>query len=990
MLAIVLTVAMMLAVFASCNQPGAAGPKGDKGEQGEQGEQGISGNGVISISKTSTNGAVDTYTVTFTDGTTTTFEVTNGVDGEQGIQGIQGVPGADGHTPIFTIQNGYWYIDGINTNQPAVGFTGETGNGISDISKTATAGLVDIYTITYTNGDTSTFSVTNGAQGVRGEKGEQGIQGIQGAPGIDGTAPVITIQNGNWYIDGKDSGKSATGLKGDTGNGVSGIAKTASSGLIDIYTITYTNGDTTTFTVTNGAPGEQGEQGAQGLQGIQGAKGEDGKTPTITIQNGYWYVDGVNTTQPATGVKGDTGNGISNIAKTSTEGLVDTYTITFTNGNTTTFTVTNGAQGIQGLQGEKGADGKTPVITIQGGYWYIDGVNTNYPATGIEGSAANGIANIAKTGTIGLVDTYTITFTNGSTTTFTVTNGAQGEQGLQGIQGVPGTNGKTPVITIQNGNWYIDGVDSGKSAAGVKGDTGNGISGIAKTGTVGLVDTYTITFTNGTTTTFTVTNGAQGEQGEQGAQGIQGIQGIQGVPGNDGHTPIITIQDGYWYIDGVNTNKPATGVKGDTGNGISGIAKTSTSGLVDTYTITFTNGTKTTFTVTNGAQGEQGIQGEKGQDGHTPVITIQNGYWYVDGVNTGVKATSSASGSSSSSSYLMITDYAQPNTGADVADAIQRAIDENPNRTIFFPDGEYLISKPIVTNSLTTLTVSFKLSNYAIIKAANNWSGGDNAMIRLGGGERKLNSVAQNGDQYFFEGGIVDGNSRAHIGISLEHGRETRIENVAIKRATIGLYIAPGANGPTFDNTGKQIGGSSDADITNLNITCTDTMDSIGILCDAYDNTFSYIRIGKAYIGVQLNGGGNFLRNIHPLISNMNIYTGSIAFLNTSGRNWYDTCYGDQHQIAFYVKNDSACIFTNCYGYWWKEDSKNQTGFVFEGKFNSIIENTAMDFTNAIGAAYMKVGQAGGTGRVINPLPNDKNRNNTYLDYTYEFVAQGQ
>jgi hypothetical protein len=40
---------------------------------------------------------------------------------------------------------------------------------------------------------------------------------------------------------------------------------------------------------------------------------------------------------------------------------------------------------------------------------------------------------------------------------------------------------------------------------------------------------------------------------------------------------------------------------GQTGNGISTIAKTGTSGLVDTYTITMTDGTTSTFTVTNGA-----------------------------------------------------------------------------------------------------------------------------------------------------------------------------------------------------------------------------------------------------------------------------------------------------------------------------------------------------------------------------------------------------
>ena len=55
---------------------------GIQGVQGIQGPQGETGNGIATIVKTSTSGLVDTYTITFTDGTTTTFEVTNGQDGE--------------------------------------------------------------------------------------------------------------------------------------------------------------------------------------------------------------------------------------------------------------------------------------------------------------------------------------------------------------------------------------------------------------------------------------------------------------------------------------------------------------------------------------------------------------------------------------------------------------------------------------------------------------------------------------------------------------------------------------------------------------------------------------------------------------------------------------------------------------------------------------------------------------------------------------------
>lgn len=74
--------------------------------------------------------------------------------------------------------------------------------------------------------------------------------------------------------------------------------------------------------------------------------GADGKTPYI--QNGYWYIDGVNTSVKA---QGNDGKGISSVAKTSTSGLVDTYTITFTDYTKTTFSVKNGRDGIDGIDG---------------------------------------------------------------------------------------------------------------------------------------------------------------------------------------------------------------------------------------------------------------------------------------------------------------------------------------------------------------------------------------------------------------------------------------------------------------------------------------------------------------------------------------------------------------------------------------------------------------------------------------------------------------
>ena len=58
-----------------------------------------------------------------------------------------------------------------------------------------------------------------------------------------------------------------------------------------------------------------------------------------------------------------------------------------------------------------------------------------------------------------------------------------------------------------------------------------------------------------------------------------------------------------------------SGTPGKDGVGIDRIEKTSTQGLVDTYTIYLTDGSNYTFTVRNGAKGEKGDKGDKGDKG---------------------------------------------------------------------------------------------------------------------------------------------------------------------------------------------------------------------------------------------------------------------------------------------------------------------------------------------------------------------------------------
>ena len=137
-----------------CDLSGAQGIQGPQGIQGIQGIQGDTGNGIASVTKTSSSGLTDTYTILFTNGTSTTFDVENG----KGISSIAKTS-TSGLVDTYTIT----FNDSTTST-----FTVTNGNGIYSITQTGgshIAGQLDTYTITFTDGTTTTFQVYNGANG---------------------------------------------------------------------------------------------------------------------------------------------------------------------------------------------------------------------------------------------------------------------------------------------------------------------------------------------------------------------------------------------------------------------------------------------------------------------------------------------------------------------------------------------------------------------------------------------------------------------------------------------------------------------------------------------------------------------------------------------------------------------------------------------------------------------------------------------------------
>ena len=213
--------------------------------------------------------------------------------------------------------------------------------------------------------------------------------------------------------------------------------------------------------------------------------------------------------------------------------------------------------------------------------------------------------------------------------------------------------------------------------------------------------------------------------------------------------------------------------------------------------------------------------------------------------------------------------------------AIQTLIDNNPNRTIYFPEATYLISQPLVTPANYLKSVQLKLDKYAIIKASNNFIG--DYVIDLGGKDNNDQSMYNIGVLYGIDGGIIDCNNITG-GIKV-YGISPTVTNCEIRNCSkIGVYLPSGMHNS-----------SADAFISNLHIFGNNSLDSIGLKCEAADNTFEDIKIYRTQVGVHVTHGANYFKNIHCLYSNDNLtnYNSSIGFYIKSWNNSFYQCYSD-------------------------------------------------------------------------------------------------
>ena len=310
--------------------------------------------------------------------------------------------------------------------------------------------------------------------------------------------------------------------------------------------------------------------------------------------------------------------------------------------------------------------------------------------------------------------------------------------------------------------------------------------------------------------------------------------------------------------------------------------------------------------------------------------------------------------------YTVVTDYVTPNLGNDLADELQTIFDmkASVNKVIYFPEGEYIISKPLKTSANGGSSISIKLSPNAIIKAADNWDTTNGAMIQLGE-KNKINNIDIIGSNYYIEGGIIDGNGEAD-GIALNGGRETSIRNLSVINTDTGVFW-------------NKLGQVADSDLENVTIIGNGKIGSIGIRIEGSDSTFTNMRISNVQTGVLVNAPAHIFRNIYvtyipnPILDT--VYDSSYGFRSEDHRCWFDTCVSEGFSTAFSLSRRgdtlASCVasWENVYG-----TGRQVAISATYGKYNGVSRSVAAYFSGPKQKCEYLVAPNGGSGTIYDPI----------------------
>lgn len=301
----------------------------------------------------------------------------------------------------------------------------------------------------------------------------------------------------------------------------------------------------------------------------------------------------------------------------------------------------------------------------------------------------------------------------------------------------------------------------------------------------------------------------------------------------------------------------------------------------------------------------------------------------------------------------------------DVASQLQKIIDDNPGATIYIPDGEYQIKRPIRTSSEPGKNVALRLANFAFFSPHRSFTG--DYLFDLGSKGNVMGSAPS-----YFEGGTLIGNGKVSA-MQISSGHNSVLRYTVMLSCTKALHIAENADG---------------TEVLGVNIEGLYSPECVGAVIDGPNSTFNMMRINDVHHGMHFRSSGNIARNIHPLTYNRKeTWEGTCGVIDEIGGNYYDYYYPDHFSIGFYLKNGRN-LLNNCFSYHYTNVLGRPYSYFMvktDGPFDSYVSSLRADFGGYCDInGILNEGAAGGSGLFFNTFIVRPERLTDYTHSDYD------
>jgi len=316
----------------------------------------------------------------------------------------------------------------------------------------------------------------------------------------------------------------------------------------------------------------------------------------------------------------------------------------------------------------------------------------------------------------------------------------------------------------------------------------------------------------------------------------------------------------------------------------------------------------------------------------------------VDGFNIiALDISNTLIGEKINEDIIDVTKYGVNNNGlVDVTQILQNLIDNNPLKSLYFPNGKYLISEPLKIKSGNETSVNLIFDDNAVLFTNTPIDELINIGKIFSGNYERYNI----GNITTIKGGIFDATNTQRALYITSDRKQVRLLNLNIINVkNIGIYLDRNISTTTSIST--------DTLLNNISITGTKDYndDNTGIYLYGTDNEINNLRISGIKKAIDINGGGNEFNNCHLTAAYNDITSEMInnsigVNVRGSGNNFFNNFYIDTYGQNFVFNSENMRTYiNNLQVFYYLNDSNSKNyGFIYNARCYCYCTNCMFEF----------------------------------------------